>query len=71
LGLLCSHYARPHTEFLTVPERRRRVFGWIKAQAGYDQVKVRGRGKAEAVFTFAAAAYNLLRIPALLAGATT
>lgn len=52
-----------------IRKRVEEVFGWIKAQAGYNQVKVRGRAKAEAVFTFAAAAYNLLRIPKLLAGA--
>lgn len=47
-------------------KRIEEVFGWIKAQAGLDQVKVRGRDKAEAVFTFAVAAYNLIRIPKLL-----
>ena len=54
-----------------IRKRVEEVFGWIKAQAGYDQVKVRGRARAEAVFTFATAAYNLLRIPKLLAGAAT
>ena len=48
-----------------------RSFGWIKTQAGYHRVKVRGRAKAEAVFTFATAAYNLIRIPRLLAEAAT
>ena len=47
------------------------VFGWTKAQAGYEKVNVRGRGNSEAVFTFAAAAYKVLRIPTLLAGAAT
>ncbi len=40
--------------------RRKRieeVFGWIKAQAGRGKLKVRGSTKAEAVFTFAVAAY--------------
>jgi transposase len=50
-------------------KRIEEVFGWIKAQAGLDQVKVRGLAKAEAVFTFAVAAYNLIRIPKLLAQA--
>ncbi|MDQ3524697.1 MAG: IS5 family transposase [Chloroflexota bacterium] len=54
-----------------IRKRIEEVFGWIKAQAGYHKVKVRGRAKAEAVLTFATAAYNLLRIPKLLAGATT
>jgi IS5 family transposase len=48
-------------------KRIEEVFGWIKAQAGYAKVKVKGRAKAEAVFTFAVAAYNLIRIPRLLA----
>jgi transposase len=51
-------------------KRIEEVFGWIKAQAGLVQVKVRGCAKAEAVFTFAVAAYNLIRIPKLLAQAT-
>ena len=47
-------------------KRIEEVFGWIKAQAGFAKVKVRGRHKVEAVFTFAVAAYNLIRIPKLL-----
>ena len=54
-----------------IRKRVEEVFGWIKAQAGYEQVKVRGREKAEAIFTFATTAYNLIRIPNLLAGAAT
>jgi len=52
-----------------IRKRVEEVFGWVKAQAGFDQVKVRGRKKAEAVFTFATAAYNLIRIPKLFAEA--
>jgi transposase len=48
-------------------KRIEEVFGWIKAQAGLAKVKVRGCAKVEAVFTFAVAAYNLTRIPKLLA----
>jgi len=48
-------------------KRIEEVFGWIKAQAGLAKVKLRGCVKAEAVFTFAVAAYNLIRIPKLLA----
>jgi len=47
-------------------KRIEEVFGWIKAQAGFAKLKVRGCVKAEAVFTFAVAAYNLIRIPKLL-----
>jgi transposase len=49
-----------------IRKRIEEPFGWIKAQAGFGKVKVRGRAKAEAVFTFAVAAYNLVRIPKLL-----
>jgi transposase len=48
-------------------KRIEEVLGWIKAQAGLAKVKVRGCAKVEAVFTFAVAAYNLIRIPKLLA----
>jgi len=47
-------------------KRIEEVFGWIKAQAGLAKFKVRGCANAEAVFTFAVAAYNLVRIPRLL-----
>lgn len=50
-------------------KRIEEVFGWIKTQAGLAKVKVRGCAKVEAVFTFAVAAYNLIRIPKLLAAA--
>jgi transposase len=49
-----------------IRKRIEETFGWIKAQAGLAQFKVRGRPKAEAVFTLAVAAYNLIRIPKLL-----
>jgi len=48
-------------------KRIEEVFGWIKAQAGLSKVKLRGCAKVEAVFTFTVAAYNLVRIPKLLA----
>jgi transposase len=53
-----------------VRKRIEEVFGWIKAQAGRGKVKVRGCAKAEAVFSFAVAAYNLIRIPKLLVPAS-
>ena len=52
-----------------IRKRIEEIFGWVKAQAGLRKVKVRGREKAEAVFTFAIAAYNLVRLPKLLAAA--
>jgi transposase len=51
-------------------KRIEEIFGWTKSQAGLVQVKVRGCAKAESVFTFAVTAYNLIRIPKLLAQAT-
>jgi transposase len=52
-------------------KRIEEVFGWIKAQAGLAKVKLRGRPKVEAVFTFTVAAYNLIRIPKLLLAPAT
>jgi transposase len=51
-------------------KRIEEVFGWIKAQAGLAKVKLRGCAKVKAAFTFTVAAYNLIRIPKLLAAAT-
>ena len=48
-------------------KRIEEVFGWIKTTGGIAQVKVRGLAKVRAVFTFAILAYNLVRIPKLLA----
>jgi len=50
--------------------RRKRIeesFGWSKTVGGLAQVKVRGLAKVRAVFVFAIAAYNLVRLPKLLA----
>jgi transposase len=52
-------------------KRIEEVFGWIKAQAGLAKVKLRGCAKVEAAFTFAVSAYNLIRIPKLLAATVT
>lgn len=48
-------------------KRIEEVFGWIKGAAGLAKVKVRGRARVDAVFTLALAAYNLIRLPRLLA----
>ena len=48
-------------------KRSEEVFGWIKGSAGLAKVKLRGRTKVEAAFTLALAAYNLVRLPKLLA----
>lgn len=48
-------------------KRIEEVFGWVKAQAGLAKVKLRGCARAGLAFTFAVIAYNLVRIPKLLA----
>ena len=54
-----------------VSQRRRKrieeVFGWIKASAGMTKVKLRGCARVGAAFTLNLAAYNLIRLPKLLA----
>jgi transposase len=54
-------------------QRRRKLveeaFGWAKTIAGLAKVKVRGLPRVRHQFTFAMAAYNLVRMPRLLAGA--
>ncbi len=57
----------------TVSQRiRKRIeegFGWMKTIAGMRKTKYRGIEKVGWAFTFAAAAYNLIRLPKLLAPA--
>lgn len=48
-------------------KRIEEVFGWIKSSAGLAKVKLRGRTRVDATFTLALAAYNLIRLPKLLA----
>jgi hypothetical protein len=47
-------------------KRIEEVFGWVKTTSGLAQLKVRGLDKVEAVFTFALAAYNIVRLPKLI-----
>jgi transposase len=48
-------------------KRIEEVFGWIKASAGMAKVKLRGCARVGAAFTLNLAAYNLVRLPKLLA----
>jgi hypothetical protein len=48
-------------------KRIEEVFGWIKSSAGLAKVKQRGRERVDTLFTLALAAYNLIRLPKLLA----
>jgi hypothetical protein len=56
----------------TVSQRiRKRIeeaFGWIKTVAGQEKTRFRGRDRVSWAFTFAAAAYNLVRLPKLMTG---
>jgi transposase len=49
-------------------KRIEEAFGWIKTVAGQEKAKFRGVDRVGWAFTFAAAAYNLVRLPKLLAG---
>ena len=50
-----------------IRKRIEEAFGWIKVVAGQEKTKYRGRDRVGWAFTFAAAAYNLVRLPKLLA----
>jgi transposase len=61
---------RRHPGYAISQRCRKRIeelFGWIKGAAGLAKVKVRGRAKVDAAFTLALVAYNLIRLPKLLA----
>ena len=54
-----------HPGYAVSQRKRKRVeeiFGWIKAVAGLRKTKHRGRKRVDWMFTFAAAAYNLVRL---------
>jgi transposase len=48
-------------------KRVEEVFGWIKSSAGLAKAKLRGRDRVDAAFALALVAYNLIRLPKLLA----
>ena len=59
-----------HPGYAVSQQKRKRIeepFGWGKASAGLAKVKLRGKRKVGAVFTLAIVAYNLIRLPKLLA----
>ena len=55
---------------LRIRKRIEEAFGWIKTVAGMRRTKLRGLDKVDWAFSFTAAAYNLVRLPKLLAGET-
>ncbi len=50
-----------------IRKRIEEAFGWIKMVAGLEQTKFRGCDRAGWAFSFATTAYNLIRLPKLLA----
>jgi hypothetical protein len=52
-----------------IRKRIEEAFGWIKTVAGQKKTSFRGRDRVGWAFTFAAAAYNLVRLPKLIAEA--
>jgi len=50
-----------------IRKRIEEIFGWVKVQGGQGKTKFRGRERVDASFTLALAAYNLVRLPKLLA----
>ncbi len=50
-----------------IRKRIEEAFGWIKTVAGMRKTKLRGLAKVDWAFAFTAAAYNLVRLPKLLA----
>ncbi len=48
-------------------KRIEEAFGWAKSAAGLRKTKHRGLGRVGWQFTFTMAAYNLVRLPKLLA----
>ena len=58
-----------HAGYAISQKIRKRIeegFGWIKTVAGQRKTRFRGRDKVGWAFAFAAAAYNLVRLPRLL-----
>lgn len=53
-----------------IRKRIEEIFGWIKTAGGYAKTKFRGRRRVAQGFDLAVAAYNLVRLPKLLTGAS-
>jgi transposase len=49
-----------------IRKRIEEAFGWIKTVAGQNKTRFRGSDRVGWAFTFAAAAYNLVRLPKLM-----
>jgi transposase len=55
-----------YTASQRIRKRIEEAFGWIKTVAGQEKTSFRGRDRVAWAFTFAAAAYNLVRLPKLI-----
>ncbi len=63
-----------HPGYAASQRLRKRIeegFGWIKTTGGLAKTRHRGLDRVGWMFTFTAAAYNLVRLPKLLAEAPT
>ncbi|MEO7890992.1 MAG: IS5 family transposase [Vicinamibacterales bacterium] len=58
-----------YTQSQACRPRIERVFAWLKPIAGLRKVKLRGLAKVDQPFVFACAAFNLKRLPRLIAAA--
>jgi len=67
-GYAVSLRARKRVERRRSPDIEE-VFGWMKTVGGLRKTRHRGTARVGWMFTFVAAAYNLVRLPKLLAGA--
>jgi len=59
-----------HSGYAASQRTRKRIeeaFGWIKTVAGQRKTRFRGRDRVGWAFVFAAAAYDLVRLPKLMA----
>lgn len=54
---------------LRIRKRIEEVFGWAKTTGGLRKTRHKGTGRVDWVFTLTAAAYNLVRLPKLMAPA--
>ena len=52
-----------------VRKRIEEVFGWVKSSAGFRHTRHRGRERVAWCFDLTASAYNLIRLPKLVATA--
>lgn len=62
----CTTQHAGYAASLRARKRIEEAFGWIKTVAGLRRARLRGLARVDWSFTFAFAAYNLIRLPKLL-----